>query len=159
MSLSAPKGVAKTLMFPLFKSDGTIITGAAGTDSEVSKDHAAFADCTSEVAEVGSSGWYWITLTSTEMNADQVAYQLKSSSTGAVLVALVIDTYTIPEPAAVPTWPMSLETVLGWLGALARNKRYVTDTTQTLRNDADSATIATSSVSDDATTGTRQEWA
>lgn len=45
----------------------------------ISKDGGAFAACTNSVSEV-SGGWYKITLTSTEMNADAVA--LKFTGTG-----------------------------------------------------------------------------
>jgi hypothetical protein len=48
---------------------------------------------------------------------------------------------------------------LQFLFLLARNKVTQTSTTQTLRNDADSASIGTAAVADDGTTFTRSEWA
>lgn len=85
------KNVAYRLTFPIFKSDGTLITAAAGLDSEVSKDAAAFADCTNEATEIAtSSGVYYLDLTSTEMNADCVSVLVKSSSTGAVPQVIVL---------------------------------------------------------------------
>ena len=79
------KNTAYRLTFPIYKSDGTLITAAAGLDSEVSKDAGTFADCTSEATEIAtSSGVYYLDLTSTEMNADCVAVVVKTSSTGAV---------------------------------------------------------------------------
>jgi hypothetical protein len=45
-----------------------------------------------------------------------------------------------------------------WLTALSRNKITQTATVQSLRNDADSADIASAAVSDDATTFTRGEF-
>ncbi len=45
-----------------------------------------------------------------------------------------------------------------WMFALSRNKVLQTATLTTLRNDADAADLATSTVSDDATTYTRGEW-
>ena len=79
------KNTAYRLTFPIYKSDGTLITGAAGLDSEVSKDAGTFADCTNEATEIAtSSGVYYLDLTSTEMNADCVAIVVKTSSTGAV---------------------------------------------------------------------------
>lgn len=79
------KNTAYRLTFPIYKSDGTLITGAAGLDSEVSKDAGTFADCTNEATEIAtSSGVYYLDLTSTEMNADCVAVLVKSSTTGAV---------------------------------------------------------------------------
>ena len=80
------KNVAYRITFPIFKNDGTLITGATGLDSEVSKDAGTFADCTNEATEIAtSSGIYYLDLTSTEMNADCVAVVVKTSSTGAVL--------------------------------------------------------------------------
>lgn len=156
MAALVPKGVAKTIMFPLFKNDGTLITGATGADSEVSKDHAAWADCTNEVTEIGTSGWYWITLTSTEMNADQVAYQFKSTSTGATVPALVFDTYAIPEPSAVPSWTnLTIESVLAWLLTRLKNKETTTDNTISVYKDDDTTVVATYARSDSSGTYTR----
>lgn len=85
------KNTAYRLTFPIFKSDGTLITAAAGLDSEVSKDAGTFADCTNEATEIAtSSGIYYLDLTSTEMNADCVAIVVKSSSTGAVSPVFVL---------------------------------------------------------------------
>lgn len=85
------KNTAYRITFGIYKSDGTLITGASGLDSEVSKDAGTFADCTNEATEIAtSSGLYYLDLTSTEMNADTVAVLVKSSSTGAVPVTLAI---------------------------------------------------------------------
>lgn len=73
-----------------------------------------------------------------------------------VVDALTTDTYA--EPASVPAATASLAAKIGWLMTLARNKLTQTATTQTLRNDADSGNIATSTVSDDGSTYTRNEW-
>jgi hypothetical protein len=70
----------------------------------------------------------------------------------------VLNTDTFAEPAGVPAATASLVDKIGWLVALARNKITQTATTQTLRNDADGADIATSTVSDNGTTFTRGEW-
>jgi hypothetical protein len=140
-------------------STGALITGAAGLDSEISKDGGTFTDCTNEATEIAtSSGVYYLELTSTEMNADQVTVIVKSSSTDAVPVVISFAPMSIAEPAGVPTWPTNIEAGLGWLIALARNKFTQTDTTATLRNDADSGNIATATVSDSAGTSTRGEW-
>jgi len=78
------KNTAYRIYFGIYKNDGTLISSAAGLDSEVSKDGAAFADCTNEATEI-SQGVYYLDLTSTEMNADNVAVIVKTSSTGAVV--------------------------------------------------------------------------
>ena|SRR5688572_2675363 len=63
------------------------------------------------------------------------------------------------EPGGVVAWASATPSnVLAWVFALARNKITQTSTTQTLRNDADSGSIATSSHSDDGSTHTRNEW-
>ena len=83
------KNTAFRAYFGIYKSDGTLITGATGLDSEVSKDAGTFTDCTNEATEIAtSSGIYYIDLTSTEMNADSVVLLVKSTSTGAVPVVI-----------------------------------------------------------------------
>lgn len=96
----------------------------------------------------------------TAANLD-VAVSTRSSLTAAnvnaeVVDALNVDTYV--EPTAAPAATATLVTKIGWLFALARNKRTQTSTSQALRNDADSGSIATSAVDDDGTTATRSEW-
>lgn len=70
----------------------------------------------------------------------------------------VLATDTYAEPASVPAATATLAAKIGWLMALARNKRTTTATTDTLRNDADSGNIATAAISDDGTTFTRSEY-
>ena len=61
---------------------------------------------------------------------------------------------TTGAPAVTGTFRNAME----WIFGLSRNKITQTVTTTTLRNDADDADLATSTVSDDATTYTRGEW-
>lgn len=85
------KNVAYRVTFPIYDADGDLVTGAAGLDSEVSKDAGTFADCTNEATEIAtSSGMYYLDLTSTEMNADTVAIIVKTSTSGAKTTALVL---------------------------------------------------------------------
>ena len=63
------------------------------------------------------------------------------------------------EPSAPPAVTATMVQTLSWLLALSRNKLTQTATTQLVRNDADNATIATSTVSDDGTTAIRGEFA
>jgi hypothetical protein len=74
----------------------------------------------------------------------------------ACAAALAVDTYA--ELAAAPAATASIATKLTWMFMLSRNLIYQTNTTQTLRNDALSATVATAPVTDDAVTFTRGEW-
>jgi len=84
------KNVAYRVTFPILDADGDLVTGAAGLDSEVSKDGGTFADCTNEATEIAtSSGIYYLDLTSTEMNADTVAVIVKTSTSGAKTTTLV----------------------------------------------------------------------
>lgn len=154
------KNKAFRVTFPLIDSTGALKTAAGSLDSEISKDAGTFADCTNEATEIAtSSGMYYLDLTATEMNADTVAIIVKSA--GALTQPLVIYPVAIMEPAAAPTYGAGgsgFEEVLAWLLALSRNKITQTDTTTTLRNDADSATLSTSTVSSDGTTFTRGEF-
>lgn len=73
-----------------------------------------------------------------------------------VVDALITDTYA--EPSSVPSSTSSLKDKINWLFALARNRVTQTSSTQTLRNDANSANIGTASISSDDTTFVRGEW-
>ena len=209
------KNAAWRVTFPILDADGDPVSGATGLDSEVSKDGAAFADCTNEATEIGSTGVYYLDLTNSEMDADTVSIRVQTSSSGAkttiivvypqeaddirasvthwagsavaspdtaghpkvtvksgtgtgevslssglvTLAATGLDNVVCAEPGAVPSLTANLKTAVSWLLALARNKVTQTSTTSTLRNDADSSSIATSTVSDDGTTFTRGKWA
>lgn len=80
----------------------------------------------------------------------------KSDVNAEVLDVLTTDTFA--EPGAVPAATSTLKDKINWLFALARNKITQTATTTTLRNDADSGDVATSTTADDGTTATRGEW-
>jgi hypothetical protein len=85
------KNVAYRVTFPILDADGDLVTGAAGLDSEISKDGGTFADCTNEATEIATnSGMYYLDLTSTEMNADCVAIIVKTSTSGAKTVPIVL---------------------------------------------------------------------
>jgi hypothetical protein len=85
------KNVAYRITFPLLDADGDLVTGAAGLDSEVSKDGGTFTDCTNEATEIAtSSGMYFLDLTSTEMNADTVAIIIKTSTSGGKTTPIVL---------------------------------------------------------------------
>ena len=208
------KSAAWRVTFPILDADGDPVTGATGLDSEISKDGGSFADCTNEATEIGSSGIYYLDLTSTEMGADTVAIRVQTSSSGAKTSVIVaypqeaddmrvsvthwnntavaspatagypavtlksgtgtgelslssglvsvsatgLDAVVMVEPTAPPAVTGTLRAALAWLLALSRNKITQTGTTSVLRNDADGANIASSTVSDDGTTFTRGEW-
>lgn len=85
-----------------------------------------------------------------------LAAQAKADVNAEVVDALNVDTYA--EPGSVPAATASLVTKLGWLFTLARNKRTTTSSADVVRNDADSATIGSSTISDDGTTFVRGEY-
>lgn len=85
------KNTAYRVTFPILDADGDLVTGAAGLDSEVSKDGGTFTDCTNEATEIAtSSGVYYLDLSSTEMNADTVAIIVKTSTSGAKTTVIVL---------------------------------------------------------------------
>src|SRR3990167_8995400 len=89
----AKKGVAYRVYLPILDADGDLVTGAAGLDSEISKDGGTFTDCTNEATEIAtSSGMYYLELTATEMNADAVCIIVKTSTSGAKTTPIVIYT-------------------------------------------------------------------
>lgn len=79
--------------------------------------------------------------------------QAKSEVNVEVLDVLSVDTFA--QPSSVPAATSSLKDKINWLFTLARNKVTQTATVQTVRNDADNATIATATVSDDTITNVR----
>lgn len=83
------KNVAYRAYFAIFDADGDPVSGATGLDSEVSKDGAAFTDCTNEATEIGSSGVYYLDLTQSEMNADAVVVRVQTTSVGAKTTILI----------------------------------------------------------------------
>lgn len=85
------KNVAYRVTFPIRDNDGDLVTGAAGLDSEISRDGVAFIDATNEATELASSsGMYYLELTASEMNADTVAIIVKTSTTDAKTTPIVM---------------------------------------------------------------------
>lgn len=184
MEISRKYGVQTDIYFPLIVAGGRDFAGSsdytyAAGDIKISKDGAAAANPTNSPSAItmGNGAMWKLTLTATELQAKKIMFTLVDATTKAVEdQMLLITTYghasaehpfdlgtdiltaQIAEPGAAFTWPGTIGTILGWLGALARNKRTQTSTTQVVRNDADSANISTSAVSDDGSTATRGEW-
>lgn len=92
------------------------------------------------------------------LSSGQVTVSANNDKAGYSLGATGLDSVVTAEPASPPAFGGTIKGAISWLLALARNKITETSTTQTLRNDADSATIATSAQSDDGTTYTRGKW-
>lgn len=85
-----------------------------------------------------------------------LATQAKADVNNEVVDVLTIDTFA--QPAAVPAATSSLKDKINWLFTLGRNKIEQTASGQIVRNDTDTATIATMAVSDDNTTFTRNKF-
>lgn len=161
--------------------------GVANLDSSLSgikTDTAAILDDTGTagvvVAAASKTGYalsaagiqaIWDALTSALTTAGSIGKRLadnidvvlstRSTVTTAQVNAEVLDVLTVDtfaEPSSVPAATSTLKDKLNWLFALARNKRTTTTTTDTVRNDADSNNIATSTLSDDGSTFSRGEY-
>src|SRR5262249_52326891 len=82
-----------------------------------------------------------------------------SNNVEAVLASNGLNNIVPSEPSGPPTFGSStLVSWLAWLGILSKNKITQTNSTQTVRNNADNANVSTASVSDDGTTFTRDKW-
>jgi hypothetical protein len=74
------KGCRYTIPIPYFNSTGDPIDPSE-PDTEISKDGAAFVDCTEEVTTIaGNMGMGYLTLTGDEMNASLVCVAAKATS-------------------------------------------------------------------------------
>ena len=80
------------LEFPLYDSAGALKSGASGLDSEISIDGAGFADCAAEATEIGSTGIYYLDLSTTETTMlNSAVVQIKGSDVRTHVVQLVLD--------------------------------------------------------------------
>lgn len=155
-------------------------TGAA-TDADSTPTSEVFEDATDTailsptvVKRTGKTGNYRVPIVCSAANGFEAgkSYNVVVAATvGAVAAKAVVRTFqmrttavddvwtkTMTELASTPGVNASVLSALQWLFLLSRNKITQTATVQTLRNDADSATIASSTVSDDGTTFTRGEF-
>lgn len=78
--------------------------------------------------------------------------------TGTVASVVDISTTGLAESSAVPASNATPLQKINFVATMTRNKITQTATTQLLRNDADSSTVGTSTVSDDGTTATRGKF-
>lgn len=119
------KNVAFRLTFALRLNTGGLNSGAAGLDSEISKDGGTFVDCTNEATEIAaSSGIYYLDLTAAEMNCDCVAIVVKSSTSGAITPEFIL----YPANAAGLSIPADVQAVDGDFGAAQRQSDLLLST-------------------------------
>ena len=108
-----------------------------------------------DTAEIGAAGG-GLTVLATQASVSGLNNLSAAQVNAEVVDVIATDTYA--EVGAAPAATSSLKDKINWIFALARNKITQTATTQTLRNDADGANIATSPHSDDGSTHIRGEW-
>jgi hypothetical protein len=94
MASSVPikKNTNVRIVFPIFDSDGDLVSSAAGLDSNYSIDGGTFSDCTNEAQEIGSSGMYYLDLLASEVNGDVIAILVNTTTVGAKSTPLVLYT-------------------------------------------------------------------
>lgn len=105
------KNAAWRVYFAIRKNDGTLITSWTGADSEVSLDGAAFADCTNEATEIGTSGCGYLDLTSSEMNADAVTIKITVTNTSALPLVLTVFPEEAGDYRVADTQKVDVETI------------------------------------------------
>ena len=127
------------------------VTGAVGSVT------GAVGSVTGAVGSVAAGGITAASIATDAIDADALAADALAEIKAQIVAALNTDTYA--ESAAVPAATATLVAKIAWLATLARNKITQTATTQLVRNDADGATVGTSTVSDDGTTTTRGKFA
>lgn len=133
---------------------GTEIAAAVwDRDATASQTQGSFGQAIGDPAADASTIW---DLANTNLDAAMSTRATPAQVKTQMTDALNVDTYA--ESAGVPAATATLVAKISWLATKARNKITQTATTQTLRNDADSGNIATSTVSDDGTTATVAEW-
>lgn len=128
------------------------------TDAVAADNAEAFFDGT---GYAGTGNVIPTVTTVTGLTASNLDATISSRATPAqvnteVLDVLNVDTFA--EPSAAPAATTTLVAKIAWLFVLARNKLLQSSTSQRLRNDADSANIATAAVADDGTDASRAEW-
>lgn len=154
------KNQAYRVTFPILDADGDLVAGAAGLDSEVSKDAGTFADVTAEATEIAtSSGMYYLDLTATEMNADTVALIVKTTTTGAKTTPIVLYPMDVSEPSqGAPPETASLEVMMKYLYFMFRNKNVETSTEHSVYDNAGTTKLFKAAMADVTGTLTKNEF-
>lgn len=160
---------------PFLDSDGvSAMTALTITqpDIRLKKNGAAWAQkAAAQTLTHEENGFYEVTLDATDTNTlGQMRLAVFEGGSPAIVpvwedfMVIPAEVYDglfgagVAEPSGVFTWPANLLKIAAWIGVLSRNKITVSGGTQSLRNDADSGTIATSVATDSAGTTSRPEW-
>lgn len=138
--------------------DSVSVVGTVVASFTIRKDSAlkpTVSGRTLDVSAGGEAGVDWANVGSPTTAVNLSGTDIQTVANGALTAAKF---GSLTAPTAVPAAAPTLFDAIAWLFTLGRNKITQTATTQLLRNDADSATIGTSTVSDDGTTATRGKW-
>lgn len=138
--------------------DSVSVTGTVVGSFTLRKNSAlkpTTAGRTLDVSTGGEAGIDWANVGSPTTAVNLSGTDIQTVANGALTSAKF---GSLTAPSAVPGAAPSLFDAIAWLFTLGRNKITQTATTQLLRNDGDSATIGTSTVSDDGTTFTRGKF-
>ena len=112
--------------FPILDADGDLVTGAAGLDSEASQNQGTFADCTNEATEIAtSSGMYYLDLIATELDTQQTAVIIKTSTSGGKTTPMVLYPKRLPLIRAGTAQAGAASTITLDSGASAVDTYYV----------------------------------
>lgn len=141
---------------------GTILTETSGQIAAAFKKFFDKASPTGTVnsipdAVAGAASGLAIVGSSMALGADAVNSTSLAASASAEIADAVWDEPAV-EPTGVPAVNGAFRRLLEWMFIMHRNKRTQTATTELVRNDADSATLGTSTKSDDGTTFTRGKY-
>lgn len=154
----------------VYKNNGTTQSTSGVTDTEdfdsLTGVHACTIDLSSDGTFYSAGANFSVVLSGATIdgqtvNATLAHFSIENRANLSAAIRTNIATAfasTLAEESAVPAANAPWWTKLNFMFAKARNKITQTATTQVVRNDADSAAIATSTVSDDGTTFTRGEF-
>lgn len=191
------KNVATRIVFSLVDVNGTATTGEASdanSDSEFdyfadgTDPQGTMVDLSDEIAEIGSTGVYFITLAQAEMNHDYIVFTCKADATVkrtilirttthdplAAIADILTDTAAQDDAAGMKTlvWGSTMADIsagapaynctafvaLNYLYEAWRNKTITTATEIELYMDNASTKLTESDISDDGTSFTKGEW-
>ena len=139
---------------------GNPITGgltglATSSNTQISKDGAAFVNTTNVAVEIGTSGYFTVDLTAAEMAFNTVIVRVLPTNASAREFQYIIRPIDLRESAG--HWLDSAVVrpfqALVMLSAFQTNKHTLTSSTETVRDRADTINIITGSVSGLASAG------
>jgi hypothetical protein len=142
---------------------GNPITGGLTTlTSTVSKDGAAFASTTSAAAEIGTTGYFTVDLSATEMDAYTVVVHVTAANANAVYSSICLIPVVLDESSThwmkqtVKRLEQGIMQMASWF--VNKTKRNNTTGTITVRNVADSADVTTLGVNETSGEEVKASW-